>query len=79
VDGLPVVTVVSPDGLKTGNISQPDWRSAVATLYLILLIVAAVCFGLASFGAVVHPRLSLLALGLLAWVLVPLIQQARHL
>lgn len=49
------------------------------TLYLILLIVAAVCFALAALGAVVHPRLSLLALGLLAWVLVPLIEQARHL
>lgn len=51
----------------------------MATLYLILLIVAAACFALAAFGVALHPRVSLLALGLLAWVLVPLIVQARHL
>jgi hypothetical protein len=50
----------------------------MATLYLILLIVAAVCFALAALG-VVPPRVQLLALGLLAWVLVPLLQQAKHL
>ena len=43
------------------------------TLDLILLIVAAICFGLAAFGAVATGRINLIALGLLAWVLVPLI------
>jgi hypothetical protein len=45
------------------------------TLYLILFIVSALCF----LGAVVsHPstaRVNLVALGLFAWVLVPLIQR----
>lgn len=44
-------------------------------LYLLLLIAAAVCFGLAALG--VGGRLNLLAVGLLAWVLVPLIQTGR--
>jgi hypothetical protein len=39
---------------------------------LILLIIAAVCFALAAFG-VATPRINLVSLGLLAWVLVPLI------
>jgi len=39
---------------------------------LVLLVIAAVCFGLAAFG-VVGGRVNLLALGLLAWVLVPLL------
>ena len=38
----------------------------------ILLIVAAVCFGLAAFGVAVS-RINLVALGLLAWVLTLLI------
>ena len=38
---------------------------------LILLIAAAVCFALAAFG--VTARVNLVALGLLFWVLVPLI------
>lgn len=44
--------------------------------YLLLLVIAAACFAL----AVVIPvrRVNLLAVGLLAWVLVPLIQQADH-
>ena len=41
------------------------------TIDLILLIVAAVCFGLAAAG--VPSRVSWVPLGLLAWVLVPLI------
>jgi len=41
------------------------------TIDLILLIVAAVCFGLAAFG--VPARVAWVPLGLLAWVLVPLI------
>ena len=40
-------------------------------LTIVLLIVAAVCFGLAVFG--VGSRVNLVALGLLAFVLVPLI------
>lgn len=40
-------------------------------LTLILLIVAAVCFGLAAFG--VPAKVNLVALGLLAWVLTLLI------
>jgi hypothetical protein len=39
---------------------------------LLFYLVAAVCFGLAAFGVSVT-RVSLLALGLLAWVLVPTI------
>jgi len=40
-------------------------------LTLILLIIAAVCFALATFN--VATRVNLVALGLFAWVLVPLI------
>jgi len=46
------------------------------TVNLLLLIVAAVCFGLAAFGAPLS-RVNLVALGLLAWVLVPLIATLR--
>ena len=38
------------------------------TLDLILLIVAAICFGLAAFGVAVT-RVNLVALGLLLWVI----------
>jgi hypothetical protein len=41
-------------------------------LNIVLLLIAAVCFGLAAFG-VGGGRVNLVALGLLAWVLVPLI------
>ena len=41
-------------------------------LTLILLVVAAVCFGLAAFGVAVG-RVNLVALGLLAWVLTVLV------
>lgn len=52
------------------------------TLYLILYIIAALCFAVAAFGVQpvgdatrsnVVSRINLVALGLLAWVLVPLI------
>jgi hypothetical protein len=51
----------------------------MTTLYLILYIVAAVCFMLAALSVAAHPRINLVALGLLAWVLVPLIVTARAL
>ena len=41
------------------------------TLNLILLIIAAICFGLAAAG--VSSRVNLVALGLLTWVLTVLI------
>jgi hypothetical protein len=44
----------------------------MATVDLVLYIIAAVCFGAAAIEAAVS-RLNLVALGLLAWVLVPLI------
>jgi hypothetical protein len=43
-------------------------------LFLILLLLGAVCFLVAAFGATPHPRLNVLALGLFFWILVPLIQ-----
>ncbi len=56
-------------------------------IYLLLYIVAAVCFGLAAFaagrstvGSKVGGRggnVNLVAAGLLAWVLVPLLQQLQ--
>jgi len=53
----------------------------VKTLYLILYVVAALCFALSAFG-VGHgdarmANRSLVSLGLLAWVLVPLVELAR--
>jgi len=42
---------------------------------VILLIVAAICFGLAALG--VPSRVAWVPLGLLAWVLVPLIAALR--
>ncbi len=45
-------------------------------VYLILLVLAAGCFALAAFGrGRVDSWVGLLPLGLLFWVLVPLIQQ----
>jgi hypothetical protein len=46
----------------------------VKTLYLILLIIGAACFAVAAAGGTIHPRINLMALGLLAWILVPLIE-----
>jgi hypothetical protein len=48
----------------------------VHTVDLILYVIAAVCFALAAFGVATN-RVNLLALGLLAWVLVPLIAVLR--
>jgi hypothetical protein len=49
-------------------------------LYLILFIIAAVCFAFAALaGDRVPPRVNLIALGLLSWVLVLVIQTARSL
>lgn len=47
----------------------------MTALYLFLYIIAAVCFLLAAFNAPV--KVNLVALGLLAWVLVPLIAAVR--
>lgn len=43
------------------------------TITLILLILAAVCFAIAAFNAVTTSRVHFVGLGLLFWVLVPLI------
>ena len=52
-------------------------------VYLILLVAAAVCFGLAAFMGAGRPtgriRVDLIATGLFCWVLVPLIQTFRAL
>jgi len=45
-------------------------------LDLVLFIIAAVCFGLAAFVPV--GRVNLVPLGLLAWVLVPLLHLVLH-
>lgn len=47
-------------------------------IFILLLIGAAVCFGAAAF-AKRQPRVNLVALGLLLWVLVPLLQSFLHL
>lgn len=47
-------------------------------LYLVLLLLAAFLFTLATLG-IRSPRVNLVALGLLCWVLVPLIQTGRSL
>ena len=44
-------------------------------LTIVLLVIAAVCFGLAAAG--VPSRVAWVPLGLLAWVLVPLIAALR--
>lgn len=49
----------------------------MAILFLLLLLGAAICFGVAAFARPVADRtgrVNLVALGLLLWVLVPLIQ-----
>lgn len=46
---------------------------------LILLIIAAVCFAFAALAHAQPARVNLVALGLLAWVLVPLIDAAQAL
>lgn len=47
-------------------------------IYLLLYIVAAVCFGIAAFARN-QPRFNLVAAGLLAWVLVEVIQALTNL
>jgi hypothetical protein len=46
------------------------------TLHLVLYIAAALCFLAATFTSKISPNFSLLALGLLLWVLNPLITTA---
>lgn len=43
------------------------------TLTLILLILSVVCFAIAAFNAVTTSRVNFIGLGLMFWVLVPLI------
>jgi hypothetical protein len=50
----------------------------MATVYLILFILSAVCF-LAAAANVASTRVNLVAAGLFCWVLVSLIVQAKHL
>lgn len=47
-------------------------------LFLILFVLAAACFAAAAFGKSAG-RVNLVALGLLFWVLVPLIGSVQHL
>jgi hypothetical protein len=46
------------------------------TIDLILYVIAAICFGLAAAG--VSSRVNPIALGLLAWVLIPLIAALQN-
>jgi hypothetical protein len=48
------------------------------TLYFILLLLGAVSFALAAYG-VVYRKVNLAALGLLFWIMVPLIQTLKRL
>ena len=50
----------------------------MTAIYLVLLILSAVCFAAAA-SERVATRYNLVALGLLFWVLVPLIQMAHRL
>lgn len=49
----------------------------MTTLYVILLLAGAICLALAAVGLAV--RVNLLALGLLLWITVPLIEYGRAL
>ena len=51
------------------------WEITLHVITICLLIVAASCFALAAFG--VPSRVAWVPLGLLAWVLVPLIAALR--
>lgn len=51
----------------------------MTVLYLLLLLAAALCFGLATFNRLVFRKVNLVALGLLLWVLVPVLVTARDL
>ena len=46
-------------------------------LYLVLLVVACICFAVAAFSRT-QPRVNLVAAGLLAFALVPTIQTLVH-
>lgn len=48
----------------------------MTVVYLLLLIVAAVCFLASAFGGTLH-RVNLVALGLFLWVMVPLLVTLR--
>lgn len=48
----------------------------MTTLYLVFLLLSAVCFGMAAVGAALR-NVNLVALGLLFFVLVPLVQTLR--
>jgi hypothetical protein len=48
----------------------------MAILQLILLLCAAFCFGLAAFGS--NLKINVMALGLLFWVIVPLLQHIQR-
>lgn len=47
-------------------------------LDVVLLLLGAVCFLIGAFVLVTHPRVNVLALGLLFWILVPLIDAITH-
>ncbi len=49
----------------------------MTVLYLILLLLAAVCFALEAFTDVRASRVHLIGAGLFFWVLVPLIQTVQ--
>lgn len=46
--------------------------SPLLSVHIVLLVIAAVCFGLEAVG-VASPRIKLLAFGLLCWVLAQLV------
>lgn len=50
----------------------------MTTLYMVLYLLAAVCFLLTALGVAVQ-RINVLALGLFFWVLVPLIMSLKAL
>lgn len=49
----------------------------MSVLFILLLLAAAVCFGISAF-APGYNRVNFIGLGLLFWVLVPLIQAVGH-
>jgi len=51
----------------------------VNVIIVLLLFAAAICFLLTAFGLVTSSRVNLVALGLLLWVLVPLILAVKTL
>lgn len=59
------------------SVGNPTWRLSVTVVTLLLLIIAFVCFLLAAFAhrAAAVTRVNLVAAGLAAWVLVPLLER----